>query len=329
MGVPLRPLPLHMLRVLLPLSLLASVTACDVKDRVQARVQKVLKNREDVDLEWRSDSGVIASKPQVLFHVISTERGKEVVPFATIGPRGFRPLRLSDRGWRAFDLTFLRGGEKLEQVREGKSVGAVTLTRGMWADGGPVLDSVPNCRVLLPSAVVPVANGVRLLTSQPVPAVVPSRPIADGELQQAMRLAQALIAPGLRIPVTDIDRFVREVHLVDNGSGERPTVVLMYNDPVPASDSVPADLGRPRHFTAVLDFGVYGYKARWTYATVGNASSPPVLRWIDFLDVNADGQSEILFGVRNVEVPLYTIVLKRETEIWKEEVRYNRFRCQG
>jgi hypothetical protein len=74
---------------------------------------------------------------------------------------------------------------------------------------------------------------------------------------------------------------------------------------------------------------VYGYKPTFTYTTLGNRRSPPRYRYLDHLDVDDDGQSELLFGLQVDEAPLYTIVLRFQVDAWRELVRNERQRCHG
>jgi len=305
-------------------ALLAFLSGCG-----SDRIKRALAPDVNRDPVWSSDSATIASKPEVLYRVLETSNGHEAVPIALVGSRGFREFLLSNRGWRAFDLENLHVGHTLVQYRDGRALGDIPLKRGMWGAGGPPLDSVAGCNVLLPSGLVDVATGVRLLTTRKRPPLKPSLTLSEGELQAALSKVPTLIAPIKGIPLSLLPRYTRTVHLIDNGSGGKPTIVLMYDDPEVVSDTVAIQNERPRQLVLFLDNGVYGYRTSFSYVTVGTRKALPRLRWLDFLDVDDDGKAEALFGISLPEFPLYTQVIRKRGEDWAEGARYNHRRCTG
>jgi hypothetical protein len=95
------------------------------------------------------------------------------------------------------------------------------------------------------------------------------------------------------------------------------------------ADSVRPIGQRPRQLIVVLNQGVYGYKPTFTYSTLGNKLSPPRYRYLDHFDVDGDGTSELFFGLTIQGAPLYTIVLRYDTDAWRELLRNERQRCHA
>lgn len=109
----------------LTLVLLPMLTGCD-------RLKSALQEPATGDPVWQADSSLIAKAPPMLFRVLRKKDGDQVVPIATIGEKGFQPLYLSNRGWRALDLDALHSGVTLQALRGSDVSGTVRITRGMW-----------------------------------------------------------------------------------------------------------------------------------------------------------------------------------------------------
>ncbi len=309
------------LRVL-PFGLALLGAACDPTERVKNALRA-----DQGDRVWQRDSTLLANHPAVLFRVTREGAGARVVPLAAMGPQGLRLLSLSDRAWRAFDLDYLFGGNSLTPYRAGRSLTPVTSTRGMW-EGAP-LDTIPGCAILLPGAVASIPDGVEFFTSGPRPPLQPVSPLSAGELEAALNMIPTLIAPAAGIGMSILPRYRRNVHVAETGTGSRPTIVVVYDDPEVVADNVLQRGERPRHLVVVMDKGVYGYRPTFTYSTLGNKRSPPRFRYLDHIDVDGDGKSELFFGLGIKGAPLYTIALRFETDAWREVLRYKKQRCHG
>jgi len=318
------PLRLRLLHCLGLAAAVFSATSCS-----KERIKQALNVPTGGDPTWEADSTLLASKPEVLFRVLQTKNGAEVVPLATIGKGGFRELHMYNRGWRAFDLDYLHSGHTLTQYRDGRSLGSIPTKRGMWLDGGEPFDSIPGCQILLPSATVGLAEKVQLVTSGTRPPLKPAASVSEREIQEALSRIPTLVAPLKGIPGAMLPKYSRVIHQINNGSGGRPTIIITYDDPEIVPDSLIRDLSRPRQLIVFLDYGVYGYKTTYVYSTLGNRTSPPRLRYLDYLDLDDDGVPEVLFGISIAQYPLYTVVLHRQVDEWKELARYNHSRCFG
>ncbi|MEO7522034.1 MAG: hypothetical protein ABIW79_09480 [Gemmatimonas sp.] len=282
------------------------------------------------DAQWQADSSLLASNPDFLFRVRRLNGDVRVVPLTTIGAQGFRPLYFGNRGWRAFDLEYLQKGLKLNTYNDGRVVGKVELTMGMW-ETSP-LDTIPGCAVIAPAARAAVANGVTFLTNGKRGTPRPVRPLGAGELQAALQTVTTLIAPTTGVSGSMLAKYQREVHVVASGASDWPTIVVVYDDAESLPDSIAPMGQRPRHLIVILDRGRYGYRPSYTYSTVSNRRSPPRYVFLDYLDVDDDGRAELFFGLREPPNPvfaLYTYVLHFENDAWREKLRYEARQCQA
>lgn len=306
------------------MALLIVGTGCD-------RVKAALKDEAMVeagDPVWKADSTLLADSPNILFRILDGPQGKVAAPIATIGAQGFRKIRMGRRGWRALDVQFLHADNTLGGLRDGRVVGDLSMTRGMW-DAGTQLDSLPGCNRLVPIGLVgsPPA-GVRMAVAGARPKLNPVSPLSAGEVQDAVATIPTLIAPSSGIATSVLATYKREIYVLNTGIGPRPTIVAIYNDPVPVSDTLSPMGQRPRQFIVILDKGVYGYKTTYTYTTLGNALSAPRLAWLDFVDVDGDGKAELFFTLKYLKTLDATQVLKYVNDSWKEIFK-DGVRCQG
>jgi hypothetical protein len=319
-------LPSRSLRPLL-LPLLAGVVGISGCDRLKAAIRP----SAGVDLRWQGDSTVLASKPEFLFRVKRTGNDVRVVPLTTIGSQGFRPLFFGNRGWRAFDLQYLQKGLKVTAHRDGRPAETVEMIRGMWEPPSDPLDTIVGCAILVANGRAQVPPGVTLMASSRRAAPRSVKSLSDGELQDALRKVTQLIAPTAGISGSNLSRYKREVHVVQSGVSEWPSILVVFDDPEPLADSVSPLGQRPRHLIVILDRGRYGYRQSYSYSTVANRKSPPRLVFLDYLDVDDDGRAELFFGLRNPPTEfntMYTFVLHFDNEAWRERLRLEAFPCQ-
>lgn len=280
------------------------------------------------DPVWYRDSSVLAEAPGVVFRSIDLdEERRAVVPVVLMGQNNLHPIEFGGRGWRLLDSLYLTAGSPLLGIRDGRSVETVRTTRRMWEPSGP-LDSLPGCRRFVPAGLAGVPRGIDLLVGGTRPPVRNVTPISSGALAEALSSIPTLIAPGASIPTRMLSRYTREVHVVPSGATDRSTLVVIYNDPEQVADSVIPLVQRPRHMVLVLDQGVYGYQPTFTYTTLGNARTPPRLKFLDYLDVDGDGVAELFFGARRTSTFESTVILRSgKDQNWREVFNLG-LRCQ-
>lgn len=283
------------------------------------------------DSRWQGDSTLLASNPEFLFRVKRTEKDTRIVPLTTVGSQGFRPVNFGNRGWRAFDLQFLQKGSKLTAYREGRPAEKVELSRGMWEPPTDPLDTIAGCAVIVPNGRANVDRGISLLTNSGRSSIRASRSLGEGELQAALRMVSQLIAPTSGVSGSMIAHYKREVHVVQSGVSEWPSIVVIFDDPESLPDSINPLGQRPRQLIVILDRGRYGYRQSYSYSTVANRKALPRLVYLDYLDVDDDGHAELFFGLRNppsAANAMYTFVLHFENDAWRKRLEFEAFPCQ-
>lgn len=294
-------------------------------DRIKQRLYP-----DATDPVWQTDSSVLAGTPDFLFRATERKGLVRMMPIATIGSSGFRVLSFGTRGWRALDAQYMLRGHALQGVQDGRTAGPVNMVRGMW-DAAGTLDSVPQCNVVVPLGIPGDLGPVHLLTNRPLPPLKPVKPLSAADRDAALGLISTLIAPTEGVSGAQLAKYRREVHVASTGATSNPSIVVILDDPEMVPDSTTPVAQRPRQLIVILDRGLYGYRKTFTYVTLGNDATgiPPRLEYLDYLDVDGDGQAEILFGITREEFPFYTIVLRFQNEVWREMVRFNGDRCRG
>jgi hypothetical protein len=299
--------------------LLPTLSGCE---KVKASV------RAGPDMQWVNDSAFLANKPGVVFRLVPFgDTLMRVVPVASIGAQGARNIRLGNRGWRAFDLTYLQSSVPLHAVRRGRPADGIVTHRGYW-EPSPGDSAITGCAALFPTGYARVSDSHLQLASSvpPTPLKFPQE-LASAELQEAIDLVPLLIAPTAGISTSQLQRYERRIFQVPSASGANPSIVLEFDDPEVPPDSVQPMGERPRHLIVVLDKGVYGYKPSWTYKSLGNRKDKVRLRYLDAIDTNGDGLVELFFGARIAAAPRFTVILKFETDVWRETLTFQGNPC--
>jgi hypothetical protein len=281
---------------------------------------------------WTRDSLLLASNPEVLFRVVPDAGGALVVPIGTIGAQGIRPLKLSSRGWRRVDASFMHAGKTLTPYGENRAQTEMRMFRGMWQPGVAALDSL-NCPVVVPMGRSLLTGSVD--TRLPPFATNGKRPplkygptLDQAEIARALANVATLVAPAAGVGASQLPRYERRVHQIPTGINGGSSLLVEYNDRTPLPDSVRSYGERPRQLIVILDKGTYGYRPTYTFSTVGNRGTAPRVEFLDYLDVDNDGVPEIFFGLSQRELaPLFTTALRFENDAWREVFRFTGNRC--
>jgi hypothetical protein len=301
-------------RMFIVLAAMAALTACE-------RLREAM-NPPQVDVAWQGDSTLLAGNPTVLFRVMRTDSSTRLVPIATTGSQGLRPLFMSNRGWRALDVTYMHGGARVVPYRGSNALPPVEMTRGMWE--GAQLDTIAGCTVHIPAAIAPVPDGVHLFTSGSNPVPNPAASLAPGELNEVLNVINTLVAPTAGVPLSLMSRYKREVFVGNTGATSKPTIVVSYDDPDPVRDSTKLIAERPRQLIVVLDKSVYGYKPSLTLKDVSANRIAPRRVFLGFLDGDGDGKAELFFGLQATAAPLVTFAYRYQGDAWIEAFNYQR-----
>ncbi len=304
----------------------ALTTGCD-----DGAVKRVF-GEDPVLSRWERDSTLLADAPEILWRVLPDPGGAHVVPIATVGQEGIRPLRLSARAWRKVDEDFMRAGKTLVPYRAARAERPMRMFRGMWQPGAGPLDSL-NCPVVMPMALAIAPGGeVRplppLATNKERLAARLGPTLTQAQIESALRDVGTLVAPMAGVAAGQLSRYERRVHQIPTGINGSATLVVEYNDRTPLPETLLAFGERPRQLIVVMDEGTYGFRPTLSYSTVGGPRMLPKLKFLDYLDADNDGVPELFFGLLDKQLaPLFTVVYRFESDAWREVFRFTGNRC--
>lgn len=278
---------------------------------------------------WRRDSTLIAKKPAVLYRVIRKKSDEYIFPIGILGKGAPRILHLSKRGWAMFDIEMLHQGREVTPVQNGVAAGAVKMRQGMWENASAPLDTVPPAvcsslaaigRVSLPPGTDIVVSNFQFPTGMKL--------LSEGELSSAVSGVSTLVTPTLGVKPAVLAGYTRLVRQIPR-AGAEPAVLVEYDDFREVTDTSAIARRLPRHIVIVLEKGVYTYRPSWVYATTGNENDRPILRFLEAMDVDGDGRSEVIYGVDVPGGASFTVIFRQYNDTWKEFWRRSPQRCEG
>ena len=219
------------------------------------------------------------------------------MPVAAIQGNRFVSLDLSGDDWRKFDKKYFEPGMSYPTFRDGRMTGTVVVTRGMWS--GEPLYTIPGCSTAVPRADVTLNDATldafviaQYATTRPGTDVTraPLLP-ADSVRDIARRIAHE-VGRGVDLTPALLDSLDFRAVAIATGARTRPTIVASFIDPQ-GGDLGPGR-GNTSHVFAVADDDSTGYKATLAHAVNGDASTAEYRAFVDHLDLNGDGVSEIM-----------------------------------
>lgn len=291
--------------------------------------------KKHVDDAWIADSVFLASRPQILFRVVELPgEGPRIVPIYAKDRAGSTKLALTSKGWRALDSMYMHAGSIGTFYKNGQPSTRGGIQRGMWDAKLPVLDTIQGCRFPLPSARLletgVAAGGESIPAFFAVPDLGKQR-YAHAAITPAVRDAISniplLVGPTSGVPRAKLLKYKPTIDVISTGVSKSPTIVAVYDDPTPIPTKPDWINVVPRQLIAILDRGSLGYTPDYTYTTLGLPGTPATLRYLDNLDIDGDGVSEIIFGMQRSDRPLYLVVLKHYESGWRELYRRGNSRC--
>ncbi|MEO7996191.1 MAG: hypothetical protein ABI852_02035 [Gemmatimonadaceae bacterium] len=314
------------LTLLIPVCVLLLGGCKGIRDKISA---KLYQTAAPDDASWKRDSTLIAKNPPILYRVIRKKSDEFVFPIGILGKGVPRTLHLSKRGWQQFDVQMLYQGKEVLPVLNGTVGSPIKMRQGMWEIPSAPLDTVPAqvCPSLIAIGKVDLPTGTNLVvTNYKLPTGM--KLLSEEQLEAAVSAVPTLITPGLGITPRVLTGFTRIIRQIPRVGGD-PGVYVQYDDFRPVTDTAAAVRKLPRHVAIVLEKGVYGYRPTWIYNTTGAADDRPILRFLAAMDVNGDGQSEIVYGVDVPGGGSFTVVFRQINETWKEFWRRSPQRCDG
>lgn len=278
---------------------------------------------------WRRDSTLIANKPAVLYRVVRKKSDEFIFPIGVLGKGAPRTLHLSKRGWAMFDIEMLHEGREVTPVQNGVGASPVKMRQGMWENASAPLDTVPAnvCSSLAAIGKVSLPPGTDIVVSNfKFPTGI--KLLSEGELLNAVGEVSTLVTPTLGIKPSVLAGYTRLVRQIPR-AGTDPAVLVEYDDFREVSDTSAIARRLPRHIVIVLEKGVYTYRPSWIYSTTGSENDRPILRFLEAMDVDGDGKSEVLYGVDVPGGASFTVVFRQYNDTWKEFWRRSPQRCDG
>ncbi|MGV3709786.1 MAG: hypothetical protein ACO1Q7_13205 [Gemmatimonas sp.] len=297
-------------------------TGCkDVRDKLDER----LYAKPDLSL-WTRDSTLAVSKPPVLLRVIRKGDNQYLLPIALLDKATPTTLRMTKRGWAIMDINLFFSGNEVTPVRDGFALASVPMTRGMWENPSSPLDTIPGCQgATLPLGLAPLPPGTQLAVAN---FKLPSgmQTLSQGEIEDAIREVPLLVTPTAQVSAAQLANYTRTIHQIPRVKGS-PAILLSYHDERPITDTSVVGQRRPRHLQIILEKGVYTYRPSWVYSTTGGKTDKPLLRFLDILDADGDGNSEIFFYVEVQPGISFTLAYRQKNDTWVEYWRRSPARC--
>jgi len=263
-------------------------------------------------------------KPPVLFQVFGKRSDPRVIPIAIRESGKLERIVLTGRGWREFDRLYTSSGDSLTLYQDGRRVGTAVVTQGMW-EADSALYQLPGCQLALPLATVSLRGDVsgratvELLASNgpfgrsPDPEPVLMSPT---QVEKTARNIALLVAARLSISPHTLDSLDFRAIAVPTGVPGRPTLVINYLDPA-ATDS--SKNRTARQVLVLADQGQFGYGPTYWHFQRGRNPTPQFRRYVDHLDIDGDGQDEMILEAWNATRPgSFYIVLGRQNAMWEE-----------
>lgn len=303
------------------------LTGCQgVRDKIS---DKLYASDKPDDSGWRRDSSLIAKGPPVLYRVIRKKSDEFLFPIGLLGKGAPRVLHLSKRGWAMFDIQTLYQGRQVTPVVNGQAGPTATMKQGMWENASAPLDTVPASVCSSPIAIgkvaLPAGTDI-VVTNYKLPTEL--KTLSEAEMLEAVNGVSTLITPGLGIKSSVLADYTRIIRQIPRVGGE-PAVLVQYDDFRTVTDTSAVVARLPRHIVIVLEKGVYAYRPSWIYSTTGKPNDRPILKFLEAMDVDGDGKSEVIYGVDIPGGASFTIVFKQNNDTWKEYWRRSPMRCDG
>ena len=269
----------------------------------------------------------LSSRPDVLYQIFGERDDPRMIPLAIVDQGVLKPISLDGTGWRRFDAMYQRSGTSYPLYRDGRIVGSVTVRQGMWERPDAPVYSLPNCELLTPLSAVSLDATVRLgytvefLASTARIGALGSGATLDRARVEALgRRIGRDVAADAGVDPAALDSLDFAAVALSAGVTQQPTIVATFVDPRSAER---AGTDQPvLAVFAIADAAADGsYEATFAHVVNGPASEAESRRFVDHLDVNADGVSEIVLEASDAEAGAFLMVLGNQRGRWKETFR--------
>jgi hypothetical protein len=268
----------------------------------------------------------LAARPDVLYEIFGERDDPRMIPLAIVDDGILKPISLDAAGWQTFDSLYQRAGKTYPLYRDGRVAGTVKVRQGMWERRDAPLYSLPNCKLLTPLAAVSLEAKVRmgytvefLASTARIGALATGAPLAKVRVETLGRDIGRQVAGRAGIDPAELDSLDFAAVAVTSGATQEPTIVASFVDPR-AADRAGTEQRLVTIF-AIADASNDGYSATFTHVVNGPAAEAESRRFVDHLDVNGDGVSEIVLEASGVDAGAYLMVLSYANGRWKETFR--------
>jgi hypothetical protein len=305
----------------------AAVTVLAFSGCEKLKTKLYPKDEAVVDQSWIRDSVFVAKGPRLLFRVVKKGGEDLMIPIAVLENSNLRALRMSKRGWTYLDIMAFREGKSLIPVMSGLAGPPTKISQGMWENAAAPLDSLRGCPNVIPLVKLPLPAGAELaVLNYTLPTGL--KTLSPGEVDYALSGVPQLVAPTIGIGASQLARYTRNVRQILRKDGD-PAVLAEYHDESEIRDTGAVAARRPRHLIVIMEKGVYGYRPGWVYHSTGALNDRPALRFLDSMDIDGDGKSELFFGVTVPDGGSYTLAFRQRNDSWFEMWRRPPVRCDA
>jgi hypothetical protein len=225
------------------------------------------------------------------------ERGDaRMLPVATLKGGRLQAIRGPAETWRAFDRNYSQAGLRYTLYQDGAAAGTVEIARGMWTGSKP-LYTLPGCTQPTPLARVRVDASVStgytvefLASNAALGRRERPRGATAGAAPQARTMA---LAAGARsgIARSTLDSLDFRGVAIHTGATSAATLIGSFVDP--GAGLVEDARGAAAQVFVIADRGTRGYAPTLEHVVRAGSDAAEYVRYVDHLDVDADGIDEL------------------------------------
>lgn len=269
----------------------------------------------------------LSKHPDILFQVFGERDDARMMPIAVIDMGRLKPIVLASGGWRQFDQIYGKSGASYTLYRDGRAAGTATVRQGMWEKPEEPLYSLPNCQLMVPlsrvrlDARVKIGYTVEALASNATIGRNPSAAaLSDADVAIAARQIGEEAAQRSRISSGTLATLNLNAQAIQVGAGTGPVVIASYVDPKAEDRAASGD--KTASIFALGEPGEDGtYQLVYTHTVNGAADEAEYRRYIDHLDIDADGTDEIVLEGWDMRGASFLSFLRSQGGKWSELFR--------
>lgn len=269
----------------------------------------------------------LSKGPEILFQVFGERDDARMIPIAVIDGGRLGPIVLATDGWRQFDALYGKSGTNYKLYRDGRSVGTATVRQGMWERPEP-LYALPNCDLLIPLSRVRLDTRMRLGFTVEALASNATLGRAGGsaasmpqaEVDRIAREIGEVAAQRARIASGTLAGLMLNAVAIEIRNGTAPVVIVTFTDP--KAEEREASGGKTASIFAIAEEGEDGtYQIAFSHIVNGDADDAEYRRYLDHLDLDADGTDEMVLEGWDTRGASFLSVLRSGGGKWSEMYR--------